>query len=1202
MDEVLMSEIVLVVLEREDGVPFEEFAGLFHQVHGYQLKLANYGFKSLKDLLDNMKDVVEIQNVNEQQLIKYRPPLQPNVIPPSTDTSFQINDSYVSEACAASSNTCWPQTDFLLTGKINHTPNEDPTPTMLVDGNSANQKSVNTTQKPSDEIVKIISERVIDHHFGLRAELLRKYVLLKHNINLELYSQQLGYTDMRSMLKQIPGIHLADNSSENILYPLGPKDKYQNSQPTQPKIDLSFLTDKVVDILRSFPSGLKVDKLKQHLFNTHRIDLEVLSQRLGYTDIPSMLKQVPDITSLDGNVFIALYIQMVDFVRNFPSGLKIEKLSKHIKNQYKINLMKLSQEKGFTDVVSMLQNIPGITVVNKNVIIASHVSNSKSTATCKTTPAKCPKNVGNQMTKKTCVEIKTGQAKTSTKSSTTRPTGNSQQIFLHTPQIPSTNNMINTLYNVQPGLRPNVSYASACASNLRKDQVNVHALQCPPSFNVQKANTAKTAHFKELPKHVLSSSQIKDNLQLLLKSHANGLSIFQLKKLYLLKFQEPLVRKGLSVTMILMDMKDVAKIKGVGVQMKVLPTLVEDNASASAAIYRVPTPQGAAALEKVASHVFIKNSTENIKQSVPKPLKNHQPSSLVYINTSAGHIPNSSEDIRNNQPLNQNHIHALTEVYGKTHPANNSFATGSPFSKMNEFPQPPGITENFKDAEWPPLPQKFNILKEIHQRLNMSDQLHENITNNEICCKQDLAATFKSQGEDNTAQTSMQPQQDSNKMNGSIDNRHQEPQTLDPAQFILPSGFSFVMEDTGFSFVKGETNVDVDTKSKEISRAGASNPFPDSAHLRSANFNQSSKNKVGAPEHSKKSRDVLPKQKMAEFSSKTVPQQTNNHPVIPGTKGPGEPNQKTKNVKPLLSEPKTHQATSTSLQTGLTSLKEKKIQPCCDVVQMVSVTSNTQQEASSFKSICDCGQKGFTHSPSKLEVTKSDLSNRCELTGSPKSPSPEKVSNLETKTLVGSQHIPTEKNLSGTQTSSNIKVLSAVPKNQQKMSINPSVNTEGSPISHTLHNDISLTNATGQIDFIKQRKKEHSQTRDEVDGSKTPPLSAQQKSNIGQVYTHKQTVTDVFQIQPNVPHLLASSSTEHSRSSPETHQYCNGIDDRASGQKKTFTSKSYQHVLHSLHVAPVLSEFQMTPCDQQESSEESTNTWQTDGAQYCCIL
>lgn len=55
------------------------------------------------------------------------------------------------------------------------------------------------------------------HHTGLRAEKLRQYILEQHKIDLELHSQELGYTDMLSMLIEIKVIKFRNTSGKNII-------------------------------------------------------------------------------------------------------------------------------------------------------------------------------------------------------------------------------------------------------------------------------------------------------------------------------------------------------------------------------------------------------------------------------------------------------------------------------------------------------------------------------------------------------------------------------------------------------------------------------------------------------------------------------------------------------------------------------------------------------------------------------------------------------------------------------------------------------------------------------------------------------------------------------------------------------------------------------------------------------------------------
>ncbi|KAM5132111.1 uncharacterized protein ACMZJ9_018873 [Mantella aurantiaca] len=1435
MDDVFKSEVIVVVLENDEGVYFEQFAELFQLVHGYQLELTNYGYESLKDLLDDMKDEIEVVNINGQQLIKYRQSRHLNVISPCMDIPSQRNDLDMSETCNAATNKFCPQigdipldvfpkehllceqntlerhcykssppaiqstlhsqdnsasgacatkethlareqtpskeivklisqkirshptglranklkqyilqqhkidlelysqqlgyadmvsmlkqiplvkfsntsgkniiiasyflknlsedqrtpsakdellpagpsstsrsplpakhstqpevssnrkkankepcqyndpiisetpepaakTDNLFTKKVNCTQpissREDSIPSLLV-VNSAKLTSLNTTHKPSEYIAKLISETISSNPLGLNAKALRNHIMNYDNIDLELYSQQLGYKDMLSMLNQIPGIGFAENSKKNVLIALGSHDKANNSQPVQPKKD-PFCWNKIIDVLRFFPSGIRAEKLKQHVLNAHRIDMEVLSQKLGYRDMPSMLSQVPGITPLNDELFIASDILkskaqhaqgkkcqfseklLVDFLKPFPLGLKAEKLRELIQNKYKFDLMNYSKEQGSTDLVGVLRNIPGITVHEK-VIMASPATN-------KATP--CPKNAGTGVPKNPHVAIKKPQvSQTATKPSVTKPTGTGQQIPVPARQIPLPNPMNDIPQNVQPGLRPNVSYASACASNLRKDQIHVQSIQDPPIFNVQKVQTAKAAqpNSKEVAKVVLPNLTIKDNIRQLLKSHTHGLSMFHLKTLYLLTFQQPLVHRGLSTRKLLLTMTDIAKIKGVGVQMKVFPALPESDPSASANKSRDSTPQGTAALvakdgknEKAltqlqdSSPLSIKNSTEHTKHSAAVPVTKHHPSSSVYSHTELTGQPipiSTTEDIRQQMPLLPNYSQPNTERLVTTaisHPGNNPSALGSQVSKTNESPDPAGNAGNLNDLQWPSLPQKYNILKEIQQRTKLSYQLHD---------KPKPAATCKPQAKDNSAQTLLQAHQGPYTTNGKMD-YGQAPQTSDLTHPVLPSDFTFVMEETGFSFVMA--NGEKDKKPVEMGRTGpTANTFTASAQVslalsgadalsnkhstplqpnQSAYCNVAAQITESAPEASEKPVNVSMQQKSSDFSSQKVSQRTDNQPVISGTTGSVLP-MLNQNISQSQHNPTNYNKNVDSLPLELNRQQPQCMQPCLASGQMVSMPSKEQQEASSSKSLCDYEQRGSTSPPSKQEVVKSDLNNRSGLALSPKSQSLETATNSKTKTNVGTPHVLTKQT-----TSNGRQVSSPVPQVPQQVPSN-SVNTEGSPIPPTLQNAIDLNSVNGQIDLKTQ--KVHSETRDGFDGTKTPPSSVQQNANTDQVYTHQQTVTEPFQTHLKRPHPHTSSLMKQISSPSITYRYYNSCADGVPEQEKSFPS--HQQVSHSLD-APRLSGYPDTPCDQQDSSEESTKTWQTDREHYCRLL
>ncbi|XP_029440261.1 nascent polypeptide-associated complex subunit alpha, muscle-specific form-like isoform X2 [Rhinatrema bivittatum] len=74
-DPILKEEVLVALLQKPQGVTFGQFAGVFHQTHGYQLKLSRHGYNSLQSLLNDMKDLVVVLGAGTQDpLIRCRFP------------------------------------------------------------------------------------------------------------------------------------------------------------------------------------------------------------------------------------------------------------------------------------------------------------------------------------------------------------------------------------------------------------------------------------------------------------------------------------------------------------------------------------------------------------------------------------------------------------------------------------------------------------------------------------------------------------------------------------------------------------------------------------------------------------------------------------------------------------------------------------------------------------------------------------------------------------------------------------------------------------------------------------------------------------------------------------------------------------------------------------------------------------------------
>ncbi|KAM3923520.1 uncharacterized protein RB166_012542 isoform 2-T3 [Leptodactylus fuscus] len=135
------------------------------------------------------------------------------------------------------------------------------------------------------------------------------------------------------------------------------------------------------------------------------------------------------------------------------------------------------------------------------------------------------------------------------------------------------------------GIQPNMSYASICASNINKNQFNDNAQQFTPKYTkfnvdtrINSANVSLSYSRAEPKESTQSTSVIKNNIQMLLNKHADGISVFQLQKLYLSMFQQLLRFKGFNtMKQFLLELKDVLRTEGLGVQMRAFPVSAENN-------------------------------------------------------------------------------------------------------------------------------------------------------------------------------------------------------------------------------------------------------------------------------------------------------------------------------------------------------------------------------------------------------------------------------------------------------------------------------------------------------------------------------------------------------------------------------------------------------------------------------------------------
>ncbi|XP_075047557.1 uncharacterized protein LOC142107832 isoform X2 [Mixophyes fleayi] len=302
----------------------------------------------------------------------------------------------------------------------------------------------------------------------------------------------------------------------------------------------------------------------------------------------------------------------------------------------------------------------------------------------------------------------------------------------------SSSNLINTNQKVPQEIRPkvsyaaavrlpNVSYAAVCTNGVNTNQFNQNGQQFVTNnrqLNMHTTNVIQSKPRVE-PSGVMTSSIVKQNIQALLKLHTNGLSVFQLQKIYLFTFRQPIARKGLhSMKQILLGLKDVVKMQGVGVQMLVFPLPAEDIPSIAANGYldNVDSLYAKEDYKKdvvsTTPSVSLNKKESTQQQTVSLPLYNDQSSSSGMEHTGGpftnGNLEQPGHKLQNNQNGENGDKINLT-LTGLGNLTGNSYTKQVMCSKTVEEPSHLRMDQELDYEKRPALPQNFKFLSKPRQ-------------------------------------------------------------------------------------------------------------------------------------------------------------------------------------------------------------------------------------------------------------------------------------------------------------------------------------------------------------------------------------------------------------------------------------------------------------------------------------------------------
>ncbi|XP_069804399.1 uncharacterized protein [Dendropsophus ebraccatus] len=468
MDDILKSEIFIVVYGKKDGVSFEEFGGLFRQVHGYNLNLLNYGYRSLRSLLQDMKELVEIKFVNGQHIIKCKLPSKHHVVVSEGNNSLQANEQ--------------------VSGLSEFLPSCGPSPGPV--GKKAEQTQ---PAHPKQNYVKVNSTN------AATGKMSKKTPNPSSSTPAKKTDPKVNNTNFATgkMSKRPP-----KSTCPTPAKPTGPKVSHIKSpQPIK--------------------GGLSLNKVAVTINKTNN------NHGLSASPKPPMSK--PQHASPAGNVAAAA-------AATRTNNLSISRQESHPRS---------SNPASSTNLKPFQGNRPASTRV---------------------------------------VETKPFSAT----SGPARKPG-----LLPIPQTLLNSNVFDSNYMpqvTQSAILSNMSYASALTSNMSRSHFNHNEPQYAPNntrFNlgtsVYSTNVTHPHSRTEGRTPIQPNSVIKENIKELLTQHNNGLSIFQLQKMYLFMFEQPLKFRGsATLKQLLMELKDVVKTEGVGVQMVVSPVSVENSQTTAA--------------------------------------------------------------------------------------------------------------------------------------------------------------------------------------------------------------------------------------------------------------------------------------------------------------------------------------------------------------------------------------------------------------------------------------------------------------------------------------------------------------------------------------------------------------------------------------------------------------------------------------------
>ncbi|XP_077773347.1 uncharacterized protein LOC114583091 isoform X3 [Podarcis muralis] len=323
----LKRNVLHLLLRNPLGLSFEDFAGAFHRLHGYQLQITRHGYSSLKQLLAEMKDFVVVEDGDSQvPVVKLA-----NGFHLGHWAEGRENGVDISEGPA-----------------LRSTDEEDPGGETDPCATFSSVSTENLVEEPASQTPDLSAalvpiRAVLEcHPKGLKVKNLKKALLENCGFDLEMFRRDLGYNDTVSCLQDIPGLILRNsNRTRNCVIQL-------ESRPSSsaPSLDSDFSV---------CSSHTTTDGLMR---NNSGSPSPVPSLDAGFSAFNS--NSVPQTLMGKKSDLAAALVPILDVLGNHPAGLNIKTLKENLEKKHGFDLETFSQDLGYKDVMSCLLDVPGL--------------------------------------------------------------------------------------------------------------------------------------------------------------------------------------------------------------------------------------------------------------------------------------------------------------------------------------------------------------------------------------------------------------------------------------------------------------------------------------------------------------------------------------------------------------------------------------------------------------------------------------------------------------------------------------------------------------------------------------------------------------------------------------------------------------------------------------------------------------------------